>query len=272
MDFIFLTNDIEIAGFVQDCGVDRLMVDLEINGKAERQRNRSTVISRHVIDDVARVRTVAKSAKLMVRVNPIHAGSKGEIDQVLAEGADVVMLPMFTTPAEVEEFVRIVNGRATVNLLLETPAALARLDDILEVAGIDELHVGLNDLHLGMGLRFLFEPLSGGLVDHVSQRARAAGVRFGFGGIARLGHGRLDAALILSEHFRLRSEMVILSRDFHGSAATLAALTDSIDTKEEIAKLRRYLGELDRAPTAAIQENRRVLRELVTEIVRKQDA
>ncbi len=45
----------------------------------------------------------------------------------LAGGTSVLMLPFFTTGTEVERFVRLVDGRARVVLLLETAAALVRL-------------------------------------------------------------------------------------------------------------------------------------------------
>jgi hypothetical protein len=45
--------------------------------------------------------------------------------------------------------------------------------------------------------------------------AKAHGLRFGFGGIARLDEGLLPGRDVLAEHLRLGSQGVILSRTFH---------------------------------------------------------
>ena len=119
----------------------------------------------------------------------------------------VLMLPFFTTAAEVERFVRLVDGRARVVLLLETAAALVRLHDILAVAGIDEVMVGLNDLHLSTGVGNPFELVASDLMTLVSEQVRGRGLGFGFGGVAAAGDDTLPvpADLVLAQHARLRS-------------------------------------------------------------------
>ena len=62
----------------------------------------------------------------------------------------------------------------------------------------------------------MFEPLANGLVERVAAAARRQGLRFGFGGIARLDEGLLPGRDVLAEHLRLGSQAVILSRTFHG--------------------------------------------------------
>lgn len=214
LKLMYITNRPDIAAIAQDAGVDRIFVDLEIMGKRERQGHRSTVISGHSMSDITVVRSVVQDSELLVRVNPLYDGSRDEIDEAIARGADILMLPMFTTAGEVETFVRLIAGRARINLLLETPQALVRVDDILCVNGIDEIHIGLNDLHLGMRIEFMFELLSGGIVEYLCQRIRAAGISYGFGGIARIGYGLVPAEHIIAEHYRLGSCMTILSRSF----------------------------------------------------------
>lgn len=113
-----------------------------------------------------------------------------------------------------QRFVRSVNGRARVCLLVETPEAVENLDRILAVGGIDEIHIGLNDLHLGYHMKFMFELLADGTVDRLCDQIRRAGVSYGFGGVARVGTGPLPAECILGEHYRLGSDRVILSRAF----------------------------------------------------------
>lgn len=211
---MYITNEPEIAKIAQDSGVDRIFIDLEINGKEERQGHLDTVISRHHIKDVEKIKKVLHKAELLVRVNPIYEKSKEEIDSVIEQGADIVMLPFFKTAEEVIKFIKIVNKRARVCLLCETPEAVENIDEILQENGIDEIHIGLNDLHLGYKKKFMFELLADGTVEKLCSKFKDAGVKYGFGGIARIGTGTLPAKHIITEHYRLGSSMVILSRCF----------------------------------------------------------
>ncbi len=235
MKLMYITNDPEIAIFAEQCGVQRIFVDMEYLGKNERQGHLDTHKAKHTSNDVKRIKDAVTEAEVMVRINPLYHGSKKEIDEVLAAGANIIMLPMFTTALEVETFISLVSRRAKVCLLLETPQSLTRLDSILSMSDdIDEIHVGLNDLHLGMGLDFMFELLSSGLVEFAIEKIRSSGIKYGFGGIACLGQGAIPAEWILSEHARLGSEMVILSRTFHQNAKSLSDLMSKIDLKHEI--------------------------------------
>lgn len=216
IDFLQITNDPALARRCDALPGMRLFVDLEIHGKAERQAGRNTFISTHQPEDVGRIKAQLQRSRLMVRVNPLHAGTSSELDVVLAQGADLLMLPMFQTPEELRAFSRIVAGRAPIVALLETAGALHSLDGWVDTPGLCEVFVGLNDLHLSLGCRFMFEPLAQGVLDGVAARVRAQGLRFGFGGIARLDEGLLPGRDVLAEHLRLGSGAVILSRTFHG--------------------------------------------------------
>jgi 2-keto-3-deoxy-L-rhamnonate aldolase RhmA len=248
MDTIFITNDSCRAQVAEQAGVDRVMVDLEIIGKSERQRNFDTLISRHSLSDVDRLRSVLKRALLMVRINPMHNYVRDEVDACTAAGADILMLPMISHPAEARQFVQIVGGRAKTCLLLETGAALARLRDIISEPGIDEVHIGLNDLHLALKLDFMFEVVSGGLIEYMAQTIRGRGLRFGIGGIARLGRGLVSPELILSEHVRLGSSQVILSRDYNrifdecGEELIVGVFRREIEELQRCVKQMRTLG------------------------------
>ncbi len=214
LKLMYLTNQEKCARIAEDSGVDWIFVDLEVLGKEERQGHLNAVISHHSIKDVRRIKRVLTKAKLLVRVNPIYEGSQEEIDTVIKDGADMVMLPMFTSRDEVAAFLGYVNGRAETILLCETAKAVENIADILNLGGIDAVHIGLNDLHLSYGMDFMFEPLSDGTVDMLCHKFRKKGIPYGFGGIASLGHGLLPAEYILAEHYRLKSSMVILSRSF----------------------------------------------------------
>ncbi len=215
IELIQITHDPEFARRCDALAGLRLWVDLERNGKAERQAGRNTFISTHTLDDVGRIKAVLQRAPLMVRLNPLHPGSADEIDAVLAQGADRLMLPMFTEAWELQAFCALVRGRVPVTALLETAGAFESLPEWIGTPGVDEVFVGLNDLHLSMGLHFMFEPLALGLLDTVARLCRVQGKRFGFGGIARLHEGLLPGRDVLAEHLRLGSQAVILSRTFH---------------------------------------------------------
>ena len=236
IDLLAITNSPETAARLDAVDGLRVFVDLERNGKAERQAGRNTFISEHVVEDVGRVKAVLKRSKLMVRINPFQAEDKAacaaEIDAVVAQGADMVMLPMFKQASELQAVAGLVDGRLPLIALLETAGALESLGQWIATPGLSEVFVGLNDLHLSLGCRFMFEPLAMGHVERVAAAAKANGLRFGFGGIARLDEGSLPGRDVLAEHVRLGSHAVILSRTFFRSDAQET-------TEKAIAALRR---------------------------------
>lgn len=220
LKLMYITNRPDIAQIAESAGVDRIFVDMEYIGKSERQGGMDTVQSHHTLEDVKNVSNAIKKAELLVRVNPIHeatdeyTSSKEEIEGAISNGAKVVMLPYFKTLEEVKLFIKYVDKKAKTMLLLETPEAVEIIDDILELDGIDEIHIGLNDLSLGYGKKFMFELLADGTVEDLCYKFRKKGMTFGFGGIASLGKGMLPAEKIIIEHYRLGSSCVILSRTF----------------------------------------------------------
>lgn len=220
LNLMYITNSPEFAAIAERAGVQRIFIDMEYIGKSDRQGGMDTVQSHHTIDDIISVKAALQSAKMMVRCNPIHeateeyGSSKEEIDAAIEAGADILMLPYFKTENEVREFVRLVDGRARTLPLIETPEAVACIDRILEIEGIDEIFVGLNDLSLGYGMKFMFQLLADGTVENLTQKFKAKGIPYGFGGIAALGKGMLPSEKIIAEHYRLGSTCAILSRSF----------------------------------------------------------
>jgi len=266
MEFILITNDLDTAKYAQDCGVHRIMVDLETRGKFERQGHLNTLISGHCISDIEKIRNGLTTSKLQVRVNPINKDSESEINQAVNSGADILMLPMFENSNEVAQFISFIDNRAASTLLLETAASLVRIDDILDSNKVDEVHIGLNDLHLQLNLQFMFEALSGGIIDYLADKIHSRNINFGFGGIARLGHGLIDSTLILSEHRRLNSEVVILSRDFT-NVSNNAMLRNEINLEAEIKKINDYNNLLSEYSQELLINNKKILAKLVREIV-----
>lgn len=219
LKLMYITNSPDIAQIAEAAGVDRIFVDMEYIGKSDRQGGMDTVQSHHTLEDIKRVAEAIKKAELLVRVNPIHEASdkyissKEEIDKAIENGAQILMLPYFKTVEEVKTFIELVDGRVKIMPLLETPEAVECIDEILKL-DIDEILIGLNDLSLGYGKKFMFELLADGTVERLCNKFKEKGIPYGFGGIAALGKGILPAERIITEHYRLGSSRVILSRSF----------------------------------------------------------
>lgn len=268
LHLMILADEPQSAVAAQTAGIDRIFYDLEYIGKAARQAGRNAVLSHNDIDLIPELRKVITTSQLLVRTNPIHAYSKEEVGKAIGYGADILMLPMVMDQHDVEQYVSLVGGKAKVCIMIETAAAMVRLDKILAVPGVDEIFVGLNDLHISMGLTFMFELLSGGLVEYIADKCNKAGVPFGFGGIARIGEGDLPSDYILGEHVRLGSTSVILSRTFKGIAG-VDTNARPIDLKEEVEKVRQRLIEIDRWSEIDYIQNQRRIDVAVDNVVNK---
>lgn len=255
LKLMYITNRPEIAQIAETAGVDRIFIDLEYIGKAERQGGMDTVQSCHTLDDVKRISEAITTAELLVRVNPIHdareayASSEEEIGTAIDNGADIVMLPYFKTVDEVKRFLSAVGGRAKTMLLLETPEAVDIVDNLLCLEGIDSIHIGLNDLSLAYGMKFMFELLTDGTVERLCTKIREKNIPYGFGGIASLGKGMVPAEMIIKEHYRLGSTCAILSRSFcnvnkisHMGVISSTFVNGIREIREFEAECEKYIG------------------------------
>ncbi len=213
LKLFYITNSPEVALIAEKNSVDRIWIDLEVLGKEERQKNMNTVKSNHTIADIHRIKPLLTSSELLVRVNPWYENSEKEINAVVDAGADMIMLPMWKTVDEVQKFLQTVAGRTKTTLLLETKEAVACVDEVLKL-DFDEVHIGMNDLHLSYGMKFMFELLTDGTVEMLCNKFKAKGIPYGFGGIASLGKGMIPSEQVIMEHYRLGSTRAILSRSF----------------------------------------------------------
>ena len=272
LKLMYITNKPAVAKIAEQAGVDWIFLDMEFIGKDARQGGLDTVQNHHTVKDVAIIKAAVKKAKVLVRVNPIHEAlpdypsSKDEIDATIKAGADIVMLPFFKTVEEVKQFINYVDGRAKTLLLMETVEAANHVDEILEVPGIDMIHLGLNDMHLELSMMFMFELLANGTVEKLGKKIEAKGIPFGFGGIATLDGGALPGAMVLKEHVRLGSSMVIVSRSF----CDTDVVTDLNEVKRVfdtgIYGLRALEKEASQADAAYLEENRNAVVAAVNKI------
>lgn len=275
LTLMYITNKPKIVTIAQKAGVNRIWVDMEYIGKEERQAGLNTVKSSHTINDVLSIRPFVTRAELMVRVNPIHKATKDyfsseeEIENVIQAGADLIMLPMFKTCNEVEKFVQTINGRAKVQLLVETAEAVENIEDICKIQGVDEIHIGLNDLHLAYKKNFMFELLADGTVEKLCRVIQEHNIKYGFGGIARVGYGMLPAEYIIGEHYRLGSTVAILSRGF--CDANIVENPKEIEDIfiEGVQNIRKKEREFLSYSTEQFLENQKVVKERVIKILQK---
>lgn len=266
MNFFFITDDPDIAQFACLQGVDWIMVDLEILGKAERQGHLDTVQSAHNLKDVIRIRPVVPHGSLVVRTNPLNASSPAEVEDIVRAGADMVMLPYYHDYDEAAEFVRIVDDRVPVILLAETRGAMHSLKDCCSIPNVTRVHIGLNDLSLELGRRFMFELLIDGTVSSMAANLRSAGMPFGIGGIARVGEGLLPAERILIEHARMGSDAAILSRTFHRQVASVREMRATIDFAYEVSRLREVYDNAHLLPETTVAENSAAIASAIRQI------
>jgi hypothetical protein len=257
-DLCLVTGDARLAALGEAAGIERVLIDLETRGKAERQAGEGLFLSTHRPEAVPEVRAALRQGQLAVRVNPLWEETQREVDAAIAAGADVLMLPLAETAEQARAFVAAVSGRARVWLLVETRGALRQLDGLLGIAGVDEVHVGLNDMRLSLGMELLFDVLCAGVVDQVAGAAARTGVRFGFGGVAspRTRGLPVEPARIIGEQVRLRSRCAWLGRSFRHPferAPAMALL------RAEVRAIRECAERWESASASDHARNRRAL-------------
>lgn len=267
LNLIYITNQPAVALIAEQNGVDRIMVDLEVIGKEERQKNQNSVKSHHTVADIKAVAEMLRKAQLLVRINPWYSRSLEEIEQVISAGAQSIMLPMWKTEAEADAFLKAVNRRTRTVLLLETKEAVDCVDAVLDHPLLDGIHIGLNDLHLSYGQTFMFELLADGTVEKLCKKFRSKGIIYGFGGIARLGNGLVPAECVIMEHYRLGSTGAILSRTFCNAEEIGELNTVKMVFQEQMALVRQFEDSLAYKTEADFTDNQDRVREYVQNAV-----
>jgi citrate lyase beta subunit len=150
----------------------------------------------------------------------LYDDTECEVETALQLGARALMLPGVRAPEDVAAFVRLVRGRAIVSILIELAPAVLRIREILKTPGLDEVMIGLNDLHLQMGAANHFEVLVSPLVEMLAAETHKRGLPLAIGGVGRVGDDRLPipADLIYAQYPRLGATGAWVARSFdHGS-------------------------------------------------------
>ncbi|BFM09457.1 aldolase/citrate lyase family protein [Halioxenophilus aromaticivorans] len=240
-------------------GINRIGVDLEKIGKAQRQSGLNSRVSSHDLNDLEDIRRAIDHHPLFVRVNSMHAGSEFEINAALDIGATHIMLPYFHRPQEVKDFSRLVNGRATTILLVETAAAIFYIEDLVKISGIDEIHIGLTDLKISLNIPSRFETLTHWIAEHVSKVVNGAGLPFHVGGVTCIDDQRLPIPgwRVASQYPRLNATGALVTRAFLEAANSDSKLITEVDT------FRRFLNECASSSAKSWEQERSSLKTFI---------
>jgi len=210
------TDDPDLAEAAEIAGVDRIGVDLERLGKRDRQADPRLWLSTHREDALPLIGKRLRRARLFARTNPFHDGWPEEAERLLAAGVQVLMLPAFRSEEAVRDALAVVGDRAQLVPLVETSEAMERVAAIAALPGLTEVHFGLNDLALSMGLPERFMVLTHPRLERAASTFREAGVQVGVGGIARAGTGGLPIPpdMIYAQYPRLGASGALIARSF----------------------------------------------------------
>lgn len=256
--FTLFTNDPALAAEADGAGVDRVGPDLERLGKIVRQGGMGRWISYHTEEDLPAVFAALHRASRFVRCNPPHSGLAEEINRLIVLGAQTIMLPHFHTLDEARDFVRVVGGRARTVLLVETVSAAAKVEELCRIDGVDEIHFGLNDLSLDLGVNNQFAVLCSTLLEDACAALAARGFPFAVGGIGRAFDVSLPvpSELVYAQYPRLGATGALLSRVFFNGL-------QEAQLAQEISKTRERLNYWSRQPASRLLAAREELQSLV---------
>lgn len=252
-----LTGDPALAAAADAAGIQRVGVDLERLNKAARQTGPENRISAQTMRDLRIVGCQLRTAALFVRINPLHDGTEAEIEEVLNAGAAVIMLPFFRSASDVRRFVELIDGRARAAILVETSTALLRFWNILAVAGVDEITIGLNDLRHDFQVPSHFEVLGSPLIDVIARETRSRGLPLTIGGVGRPDDvsARMPVDLVYAQYPRLGATGAWIARSFLRPGDPASHLAS------DVAALRGRLDVWEKASEADLEAARRTLLE-----------
>ena len=164
MRFWIILISPELAIYCVKNGVDRIFLDLEKIGKIKRQGHLNTWITDHKKSDISKLKNCLPKGKLIVRLNPWNSKSISEIEFAIKNGADFLMLPMIKSYDQISSFSSAVSNQVPIIPLIETAESLELIPKIIKLEGVKELYIGLNDLRLSLGYKFIFEPISASIL------------------------------------------------------------------------------------------------------------
>jgi hypothetical protein len=231
---MLFTHDTELAKQAEAAGIDRIVVDFEFRGKSARQSGYHLEVNRATLSDLRRIKKAIK-IPVLVRSNPISPESKKEIRAIISEGADIIMLPMFRTKREVEDFLQFTGSDVIKCLLFETKDSVNIVSELARLR-FDEYYIGLNDMAIDYNLSFAYDVLNYDIVQTIHRVLRDR--PFGFGGITVVSGGSpLRTVAILKKMAEYGCSLAILRRAFKRDI-------QGRSMAEEIAKIKKTYMDL----------------------------
>lgn len=244
MKYFLFSNSPSLTKFFDsiDC-IETIFVDLETLGKRDRQPNLQTFVSNHTIDDVLIIRKVVKSSQFGVRINPVNPNTANEINYLIKCGVDVIMLPFFHSLDEIYYVLDVINGKASLDLLLETPSSLLFVDQIPHNL-IRNFHFGLNDLSISLKLNHIFAAYFNNKLIDAASSLYASNATFGFGGVGRVYSCPISSFNVLSRSLYLSGQRLILARSFINSFFNINGESLIYEELYKLESMELYLSRL----------------------------
>jgi len=203
---------------MKEYGVGSVLVDWEDKGKACRQKGYDTEIAPATREELYRVARFG-GVDTWCRLNRYGTWTVREVEEALEAGVRGLFLPMVTDAAEVEAFLKAIDGRCEAGILIETVEAAA-LSGVFARLPLERVYFGLNDFSISRRDRCLFQALYDGTVERVRAELGEK-ILFGFGGATAVESGApVPARYLLQEMARLKCSFTFLRRSFKRDLAT----------------------------------------------------
>lgn len=256
LDLALFTTDPGTAQGAIAAGIDRVIVDWETAGKAARQTGYSTQVNQ---DSPEHVRALSeRSIPVLVRIDHLDAVQVArDVETAIDCGAESIMLPMATTAKQVQHLVDTVAGRARCIVQIETQSIVERVASLQQI-GWDTAYIGLNDLMISRGAKWIWRPMLDGTVEQIYEAL--PGRKIGFGGVTVIGQGEpLPFTSLFAEMARLGCAMSFLRRSF-------TADVPDRDLSAEIKAVRALWGALTRRGEQAVSRDHEQFVELLSKL------
>ena len=256
LELVVFEHDIERAAVLHEAGLRSFMVDHENRGKERRQFGADTEINAAPLSAIGPLARLT-GAFVHCRIDAWSEGGEHDVEVAVGEGADRIYLPMAAGRAEVEAFLRKVDGRAEAAILIETCQAVENLDAFADLP-LDAVFVGLNDLAISRKERFIFSSLRDGVVDRI--RAALPEVKFGFAGVTCVDKGRpIPCRLLMSELAALGADFSFMRRSFKADIVGRS-------TAEELKRIAELWRSLQARSPEQVLEDRAALHGLIASL------
>jgi len=241
IDLVLFEHVSDKVAHARRAGITSFLVDCENRGKWDRQAGFDTEINTDTPADLAGIKA-SSGTTAFLRVDRYSEDTSRQVELAIGHGADVLLLPLVTTPAEVERFLHVVAGRCRTGILVETVSACRCVKQLADFP-LDFVYVGLTDLMISRGARHLFEPILDGTLDTL--RAAFPTSRFGFGGATAVDRGApIPCIMLLGEMARLACRFTFLRRSFKRDV-TLGEMPGTVARIHDCWKMLRRRGPDD---------------------------